>query len=120
MTLAFYLDDDVESRRFANELAKAGVDVLRATDAGNHAEADDVHLTYATLRERVLVTANRGDFTKLHSQWISEGRTHAGIVLVVQNLSVGERLRGLRALSAAASPDAMRSQLVYLRQWIER
>jgi hypothetical protein len=43
---------------------------------------DEPILAAAAAEDRVIVTANIGDFAALDAQWTAEGRTHAGIVLV--------------------------------------
>lgn len=42
---------------------------------------DADHLKFAADSGRVIVTANRGDFARLHSEWASIGRTHGGIII---------------------------------------
>lgn len=52
---------------------------MRCEDVGL-AEADDqVHLDYATLEGRVLIT-NDDDFLALDRQWREQGKYHAGIM----------------------------------------
>lgn len=43
---------------------------------------DEPILAAAESENRVIVTANLGDFAALDARWRAEGRTHAGIVLV--------------------------------------
>ncbi len=119
MTLAFYLDDDVERRALARELRRRGVDVLRATDAGYHAALDEVHLDYATQVGRVVVTGDE-DYHEIHWRWIAEQRTRAGIVIVAPDLSVGDRVVGLCALNDAFSPAMVREQILFLKGWARR
>lgn len=120
MTLKYYLDDNVETKLLAAELARRGLDVERSTPAGNHAAPDDVHLAFAAATGRVLVTSDRKDFLPLHWSWVTKGRPHAGIVIVRARLSIGDRLRGLVALSDAMSAEAISNQLVFLAQWVGR
>ncbi len=61
---------------------KRGVQVITSNEAGNLGAADDIHFAYAIERNYVLVTANIGDYLPLFNQWLAEGKTHPGLVLV--------------------------------------
>ncbi|HKS92072.1 MAG TPA: DUF5615 family PIN-like protein [Tepidiformaceae bacterium] len=117
MTLAFYLDDNVERRALAKELERRSVDVLRATDAGYHAALDEVHLAFATSVGRVVVTSDE-DFHSIHWAWVAQQRMHAGIVMVAPDMSIGERVAGLCALNDTYTKELVRNQLIFLRQWV--
>jgi hypothetical protein len=119
VTLRFYLDDNVERRVLARDLLKAGVDVVRATDVGNHAALDAAHLAFAANEGRVLLTSDK-DFHRIHWEWMSAGRTHAGVVMIAPEMSIGERIRGIAALSSSFEPEALCNELLFLNQWTER
>lgn len=118
MPVPLYLDDDVESRALAQGLVERGFDVLRATDAGMRGRRDVDHLAFATSLGRVVYTANRGDFLRLHAEWIADGKTHSGIVIVAQQrYSTGEQIRRLQSLMAALSPGDMSRRVEFLSNW---
>ena len=74
-------------------LQARGIDVITAADADMLARSDSDQLDYATSQERVLYTFNRGDFYRLHTQYLTEGKKHAGIILAPQQrLSIGNQL----------------------------
>jgi len=78
-----------------------------------NAQRDDSQLSFAANQGRLLLTANARDFTQLHRDWLCQGRTHAGIMLVPQQrYSTGEMVR--RLLRAAASGVERTSGLYYL------
>ena len=55
---------------------------------------DEQQLTRATERECVLYSHNASDFYRLHTEWLSTGREHAGMILAPQpRFSIGEQLR---------------------------
>ncbi len=76
-----YIDEDSGDRDLVQALRARGVDVITAQEVGMTERTDDEHLQFATERSRVLYSFNRGDFLRLHSQYLAEGRTHAGILL---------------------------------------
>jgi hypothetical protein len=94
------------------------VDVLTVHEAGMIEHPDDDQLAYAAAQGRVLFTANQGDFCRLHASYLTEGRSHAGIIVVTQQrYSVGEQVRRLRNLLAAHSDESMRNQIEFLSGW---
>ena len=67
---------------------------------------------------RVLYSFNRGDFLRLHSLYVAEGRTHAGILLACQqHYSVGEQMRRVLKVMALKSPADMRNSVEFLSAW---
>lgn len=66
----------------------------------------------------MLCTFNIGDFWTLHSEYLADGRTHAGIILMPQQrYGIGELLRRLLRLMATLSSDAMVSRAEFLSAW---
>ena len=99
-------------------LRARGVDVITALEAGMFDRADGDHLDYATAQGRVLCTFNVGDFYHLHSQYLREHKSHAGIIVVrQQQYKVGEQLGRLLSLLSAKSDEAMRGHLEFLGRW---
>jgi len=91
--------------------------VVTVMDAGLTEKTDEEQLVFATARECVLYTFNVSDFFRLHTQWISAGREHAGMILAPQQrFSVGEQLRRLR-LRTAMSTANMRNRAEFLGSW---
>ena len=84
-------------------------------------EEDEAHLAYATEAGRVLCSFNRSDFYRLHTQYLTQGRFHAGLILAPQQrYSVGEYLRRILRLMAAKSAEEMHNQVEFLSAWGER
>ena len=91
------------------------MDALTAVDAGMVERLDEDHLEYATARDRIVCTSNQGDFDRTHTQWLTAGRSHAGIICArQQRYSVGEQMRRLLRLAAAHSTESMRDHLEFL------
>lgn len=58
-----------------------GVSVTTALDEGMIEREDAEHLDYATGQGRVLYSFNVGDFHHLHTIYLAQGKSHAGIIL---------------------------------------
>ncbi len=56
---------------------------------------------------------------RLHWQWLTIEKPHAGIIIVQNRLSVGEQLRRLARLAATRTPEQMRNRLEFLNDWGE-
>ena len=65
------------------------------------------------------MTADLGDFSRLHWEWLAAGKSHAGIVLVRQRTSLGDQLRGLLRIEREVPPQELSNSLVYLSRFIE-
>ena len=108
--LRLYIDEDAMDKDLARALRARRVDVLTARDAGL-IERDDVeHLDAkrAAAQRRVLYGFNVGDYHRLHTAFLTEGRSHAGIILArQQHYSVGEQMRRILKLFAARSAEEM-------------
>lgn len=109
-TPRLYIDEDASNAGLLVGLRRAGIDVLSASEADNLRLSDEEQLAFATSVERTIDSFNVRDYVRLHTQWIHEGRAHAGIVLAAQGrMSIGEQVQALGRLS-----EPMSQQLVFL------
>jgi len=91
--------------------------VLTAIDAGRLGQEDEEQLEFAVQEERVLYTYNVAHFYQLHTAWLTQGRSHSGIILVAQTFGIGEQLRRTFKLVANRSAEAMINQIEFLSAW---
>ena len=114
--IRLYLDEDTISRVLIGALRSRSIDVLTAREADLVQIPDEHHLEYATSLNRTVFTFNVRDFARLHTEYLSTGQHHAGIIVSAQ-LQVGVILRRLLKLLAARSAADMRDGLEYLSNW---
>jgi hypothetical protein len=95
MTVSLYIDEDSLQHGLVAALRARAVDVLTAAEAGMMEHDDAEHLRYATSQGRVLYTRNGGDFHRLHTECLTVGLSHAGIVIGRHSFSIGHQMRGL-------------------------
>ena len=113
-----YFDADAMQRAVVQGLRARGVDVTTANDAGIAGATDEEQLEFARSDGRVLISFNVSDFLAIHTQYLSQGKTHAGIILAPQQqYSIGERIRRLLKLAATRSAEDMRDRLEFLSDW---
>ena len=118
MKIRLYLEEDSMSRALVRGLRARNVDVVTALEAGMIERSDKEHLDYTSKMGRVLYSYNVADFCRLHADFLSEGKDHAGIILVRQRqYVVGVQLRRLLKLIATLSPDDMRNRVEFLGAW---
>jgi hypothetical protein len=86
--------------------------VNRASARGS---SDDFHLANAAELGRVLVSRNVGDFQRLHYEWITSDRSHAGIILIApQRASIGVQIACLERIAARFGQSGMTDRLEFL------
>ena len=91
-----YFDVDSMERAVLIGLRARGVDVTTALEAGMTGATDEEQLEFARSQGRVLFSFNVSDFCRLHSEYMSHGQSHAGIIVAPQKrYPVGERIRRL-------------------------
>jgi len=118
MVFRLYFDDDIEIVVVCEELKQRGFDVIRASEAGMRGKPDFEHLAFAVQQERAIVTGNRGDFLRLHAEYLTQGRSHCGMVIVIQQqLSFGELLKRFHRLLSTRSAEQMRDWVEFLSDW---
>lgn len=108
-------------RALVGALRARGVDVLTAFEASMIEHSDEEHLEFATAQGRVLYSFNIKDFYRLHTVYLAQGKSHAGIILArQQRYSIGEQVRRPLKLIATKSAEEMRNQQVeFLSAWRE-
>lgn len=82
MPLRIYLDDSRDVDLLIVLLQNAGHTVISPRAVGTMGQADSVHLEYAARRDHILLTADIRDFQRLHMDWRTQGRMHAGMFFV--------------------------------------
>lgn len=118
MHIRLYIDEDAMSRALVNGLRARGVDVMTVVEEGRTGREDIKQLDVATLQGRVLYTYNIADFYRLHTQYMNQNKSHAGIIFVPQQrYSVGEQIRRLLNLIAIKSAEDMINQIEFLSIW---
>ncbi|MDY6784539.1 MAG: DUF5615 family PIN-like protein [Cyanobacteriota bacterium] len=114
--LALYLDEDSMDRDIVAALRARGVDVTTAIEAKMLGRSDSEQLDYATRQRRVLYTFNRGDFYRLHAQYLTEGKSHKGIILAPQQrYSIGEQLRQILELVSIKTVEEMENNVEFIK-----
>lgn len=114
--LALYIDEDSMDGDLVAALRARGVDVITAADAGMLGYSDPEQLEYATSQGRVLYSFNRGDFYCLHTNYLTEGRTHGGIILAPQQrYSIGTQLRQILELIGTKTAEEIQDNVVFLK-----
>jgi hypothetical protein len=80
----FYFDEDSVQHRLIAALGSQSIDVMTSLEAGMNARDDDAQLILAAAQSRALVSANVRDFVLLHREWLGQGRSHCGILIIPQ------------------------------------
>ena len=114
--IRLYLDEDSQRASLIRALTARQVDVLTANQANLIGVSDEKQLHFASSQSRTIFTFNRGDFMRLHTDYLQNGRFHAGII-VSDQLEIGVVIRRLLRLLDARSATEMQNWLEFLSSW---
>ncbi len=118
MSIRLYFDEDAQARAVAHNLQLRGVDVTIAVDEGRVGLPDNEQLNYATKQSRVICICNLRDFIPLHTNYVTQGKPHCGIILIhQQRFSIGEQVLRLLNLMKTKSAEQMRNNIEFLSNW---
>lgn len=107
-------------RDLVRALRVRGIDVTTALEAQMIGRSDEEQLDLATAQQRVLYSFNVADFYRIHAEYLSGAKAHAGIVLSQQqHYSVGEQMRRLVRLLNERTAEEMKNQVEFLSAWGE-
>ena len=116
--IKIYIDEDAMDSDLVIALRSRVVTVFTPLEFALTENPDEAQLAFATARGCVLYSHNISDFCRLHTEWVSAGREHSGIILAQQQrYSVGEQLRRILRLRSTASADSMRNRLEFPGNW---
>ena len=119
MNLRFYVDEDSSDNDLPKALRLRAVDIVGAHECSMLGRSDLDQLRWAASQQRVLYSANRRDFFRIHSEMMRRGESHAGIILGhQQRYSVGEQMRRLLRIGAARTSEAMNNHVEFLSAWV--
>jgi hypothetical protein len=114
--IRLYLDEDAQRTSLVRALRARRIDVLTASEAGKIGISDADQLAFAASQNRTVFTFNRGDFAKLHGDYLEREQTHAGII-VSDQLEISVVIRRLLRLIDGRRADDMRNWLEFLSNW---
>jgi hypothetical protein len=114
--IKLYIDEDAQRTDLIQALRARQINVVTASEANLLGQTDEIHLQYATAQERVIFTFNRGDFFRLHTEWLSRDQHHSGIV-VSDQISIWVIMRRLLRLIDEKQASDMQDWLEFLSNW---
>lgn len=80
--------------------------------------SDEEQLNWASEHQRAIYTYNAADFCRLHSEFLRQGRHHAGIIIGdQQTASIGEEIKRLIRIREARTAEEMKDALEFLSGW---
>ena len=121
MAFRLFFDEDSLHRAVLAALRAHDFDCLTVTEAGRQRLTDESQLEFATAERRVVLTRNIGDFARLHSRYVAEGRQHAGIIIITdQSMAVGPLLAAMLAIRSGGESEILANRLLYLQNFVPR
>jgi hypothetical protein len=107
--IRFHLDEHVDPA-IAAGLQRYGIDVTTTVAAALRTKDDEVHLAFANVERRVIVTHDN-DYLRFHTQ----GLPHPGMAYCPpQTRSMGQIIAMLRLMWEIMTPEEMRNRVEFL------
>jgi len=110
--IRLYLDEDVH-KQAAEALRLRGYDVVSVHEVKTWHLSDAEQLEYAVKNERAIFSFNRGDFSKIHNQYLTSNRHHFGIIVSKQQ-PLSNLIRVLNQFLFTAKRETTENQIIYL------
>lgn len=117
MKPVLYLDHDVHLY-FVAALRRRGYEASTTQEHGNQRLSDAEQLAFAAERDWTILSYNMGDFNALHTEWIAQGKKHAGILLASQFHPPRTLQRLLNLLFLADAAD-LTGNILFLGPWLD-
>ncbi|MEG4283366.1 DUF5615 family PIN-like protein [Microcoleus sp. A006_D1] len=117
-TIRLYIDEDSMDRGLIQSLRARNVDLITVQETKTEGRLDEEQLNLAASQNRVIYSHNISDFCQLHTDFLMEGKNHAGIALLSQDCSIGEQLRAILGLVSTKTAEEMQNQLEFLSKYL--
>ncbi len=115
MRIKLFLDEDSQSSSLISALRLHDVDVLTVNETNRNGLTDESQLDFASAENRVIYTYNVGDFFQLHTEYLTNGKTHNGFIIGEQDrYNIGEQMRRLLRIIEFVSPDETENQIFFI------
>ena len=100
----------------AEAIRLRGYEATTTRDEQRLGADDQDQLAFASRQKYTLVTYNVHDYPRLHYQWITTGKHHAGVIIASQE-NPRRNIRALLNILAVVTSAEMEDQLEYLNRW---
>jgi hypothetical protein len=118
MKVRLYVDEDAMDSDLVSALILRGIDTITVRDKQTQGQTDEQQLRFAAEQGRAIYTFNQKDFMALHSRFLQQGLSHAGIIVAPQGrYSVGEQMRRLVHLVDTVTTEEMTDRVEFLSAW---
>lgn len=109
---ALYLDECVPYDA-AEALRALGWDAVNAHDRGRLGLHDDPQLQLAAEEQRILLTFDP-DYLEIHTEWLVDGRSHAGILISPEYKDLRRYLNDVRHTLGRLPASAFTNNLLWV------
>ena len=80
--LLIYVDEDAGENAVVSGLRARSIDIMTTVEAKRLGSDDSSQLEFASSMGRAIYTFNVGDFARLHNEYLTQNKTHSGIITV--------------------------------------
>jgi hypothetical protein len=110
-----FVDEDACEEAVVSALRRLEIDVLTVLDVDRSGIDDQDQIHFATSLGRTVYSLNASHFARLHSEFLSRGEEHAGIIVIPrQRYSIGEKVSRLRQFLDGTDAESLKNTLHFL------
>lgn len=115
-----YFDEDSLNGAVIAATRRMGVETSTVGEEARWGLSDEEQLTFAAQRGMAIYTTNVRDFPRIHVEWMTSGRSHAGIVILTERLApIGLQVRAIGNLQRSLSAEDIKDGLVFLLNYAD-
>jgi hypothetical protein len=110
-----FVDEDACNHVVVSALRRLGIDLLTVPESGRLGGDDADQLRFAASLERAFYSLNVSDFMRIHSEFMTAGEDHWGIILIPrQRHSIGAKIQKLHELLEGTTADQLRNTIHFV------
>lgn len=112
----FLLADENFNNRIMRGLLRDNedLDIVRVQDTEVYQADDPTLLEWATHEGRIIITHDARTMPKYLYERLNDGKNTTGVIIVRDNMPIGEAISEILLLLGASQPEEFENQVVYL------
>ena len=119
MPIRLFFDHDSLDAELLRLVDRLGIDFTTSWMTGRARSSDEDILQFATAEGRLVYSANKVDFLRIHARWMQANRHHAGIIVrSIQQLAPHLQATGIERIADELERSEPTDRVFYLENFV--